>query len=789
MNFKTPHLGRAGAALTSALLLGGLAYWALPRPPAFTPADLERRWARLGAARPNVVLVTLDTMRAEHLGCYGYPQATTPNLDALARHGVVFAHASSVAPLTLPAHSSILTGMQPTFHGVRVNGSTALGQSQDTLAEVFSAKGYQTGAFVGAFVLDGRWGLNQGFDHYDDRFDLKKFKHLDLAAVQRPGNEVMDAALHWLESHKQGPFFAWIHLYDAHSPYEPPEPFLSRYQGRGPAGLYDGEIAFADAQVGRLVGWLRAAAVEEKTVLVIIGDHGEGLGSHGEGTHGYFVYDYATRVPFLVVTPLEELRGIRIDSQVSSVDLFPTVLGLAGIGGGTKLQGRSLLPVLFHPQAPVESYAYSESLTPNLQFGWGALHSLRSTRYKLIQAPRPELYDLATDPGEETNVFDRNPAEASRLAARLERLMAETGQDAPSPESADLDRETVEKLAALGYVGAPVAPRRPGEKASLADPKDKLRVFEGVQQAGEMILREEHAAAARTLEAALQEDPDMPQALLMLGGAYGELGRTQEAKAQFDRVLKGDPKSVQALVGMASVLMKEGKTGEVIALSKRTLSLDDHNTQAYALLGEVYTGQKKPAEALPFLEKAVEIQPKLTQNRLNLAACLIEVKQFARALALLEEIVRDYPRFPLAQFNLGLLYDEQGRLEEARVAYAAEVMAYPGHFKARFNLGKVLFQLGNDAAALDEMRAVVKLAPQLPQGYLFEARGLLKTNAAIDEVQPLVEKGLSLAETADMKALGWLLLADVYSRRQQPEKVAEALRKADSYVPARKPHP
>ena len=178
-----------------------------------------------------------------------------------------------------------------------------------------------------------------------------------------------------------------------------------------------------------------------------------------------------------------------------------------------------------------------------------------------------------------------------------------------------------------------------------------------------MILREEHAAAARTLEAALREDPDMPQALLMLGGAYGELGRTLEAKAQFDRVLKGDPKSVQALVGMASVLMKEGKTGEVIALSKRTLSLDDHNTQAYALLGEVYTGQQKPAVALPYLEKAVEIQPKLTQNRLNLAGCLIEVKQFARAEALLKEIVRDYPRFPLAQFNLGLLYDEQGRLE------------------------------------------------------------------------------------------------------------------------------
>lgn len=786
MEFKTRHLVRAGAVLASALLLGGLAYRLLARPPAFTPAALERRWARLGAARPNVVLVTLDTTRADHLGCYGYSQATTPNLDALAGRGVVFDHASAVAPLTQPAHSSIMTGMQPTYHGVRVNGATALGQSQETLAEVFSKRGYETGAFVGAFVLDGRWGLNQGFSTYDDRFDLKKYKHLDLAAVQRPGNEVMDSALAWLESHKARPFFAWIHLYDAHSPYEPPEPFFSKYKGRGLVGLYDGEIAFADQQVGRLVNWLKAEAIDQKTVLVIIGDHGEGLGSHGEGTHGYFVYDYATQVPFLVATPFEELRGIRVDSQVSSVDLFPTVLGLCGIGDGPKVQGRSLLPVLRRPQAQVETYAYAESMTPSLQFGWGALHSLRSTRYKLIEAPRPELYDLATDPGEETNVFDRNPAVASRLRARLDRLMAETAQDAPTPESADLDRETVERLAALGYVGAPVAARTSSEKASLADPKDKLRVFEGVQQAGEMILHEEHAAAARTLEAALREDPDMPQALLMLGGAYGELGRTEEAKAQFDRVLKNDPKSVQALVGMASVLMKEGKAAEVIALSKRTLSLDDHNTQAYALLGEVYTSQRKPAEALPYLEKAVAIQPKLTQNRLNLAGCLIEVKQFARAEALLEAIIKDYPRFPLALFNLGLLYDEQGRLADARAAYAAEVTAYPGHFKARFNLGKVLFQLGDDAAALDEMREVVKLAPQLPQGYLFQARGLLKTGAPVGEVQPLVEKGLSLAESADMKALGWLLLADVYSRRQQPEKVAEALKKADSYVPARK---
>jgi hypothetical protein len=211
---------------------------------------LRQAWAKKGVERPNVVLITLDTTRADHLGCYGDTGARTPAFDELAQSGVLFSQAASPAPLTLPSHCSIMTGLYPTYHGVRLNGTTALSQGQMTLAEVLSAQGYQTGAFIGAFVLDGRWGLNQGFLVYDDQFDMRKFKHLDLAGVQRPANEVMDAALHWLGGHKDGPFFAWIHLYDPHTPYDPPEPFRSQFGSRGPAGLYDGEIAFADQQVG-----------------------------------------------------------------------------------------------------------------------------------------------------------------------------------------------------------------------------------------------------------------------------------------------------------------------------------------------------------------------------------------------------------------------------------------------------------------------------------------------------------------------------------------------------------
>jgi tetratricopeptide (TPR) repeat protein len=264
----------------------------------------------------------------------------------------------------------------------------------------------------------------------------------------------------------------------------------------------------------------------------------------------------------------------------------------------------------------------------------------------------------------------------------------------------------------------------------------------------------------------------------MLGASYAELGRAKEAKAQFDQVLKKDPDSIPALVGLANILMREGKTDDVVTLSKRTLSMDPRNSQAYTLLGEVYLDQRQPAKALPHLEKAVEIQPKITQNRLNLAACLIDVQQFGRAEQVLREIVDEHPRFPGARFNQGVLFEEQGRIEEARTAYLAEVANYPHSFKARFNLGKILAGLGDWTGSNAQMREIVRIAPERAEGYLFLARGLLHERSPLDEIQGLAEKGLTLADTSELKALGWFLLADVFERRNQPDKVSVALRNA-----------
>ena len=739
-------------------------------------------WAKSGVEKPNVILITLDTTRADHLACYGYAGVSTPNLDAIAGRGVLFEQAATAAPLTLPAHSTIMTGMYPTYHGVRVNGNTALGDDQTTLAEVLAARGYETGAFIAAFVLDGRWGLKQGFAHYDDAFDLKKYKHLDLGEVQRPGNEVVDAALAWLDTAqvqallRLGPPLRSPRALRAARtlclrlcPPRPGRPLRRRDRLHGRT----------DRPPGRLAGPERPGQIDR---VVFVGDHGEGLGSHGEGTHGFFIYDYAMHVPLIVSTPFGALQGKRVPAQVSTADVFPTVLDLVGAAAPVKVQGRSLVGLMFDPERKDDVPAYGEAMASNIQFGWSALHTLRTPHYKYIDAPRAELYDLFADSGELSNVVGQVPAEARRMKDELDRLMAETGRGAPAPQAADLDKETMERLTALGYVGAPVSARKAsGESGPLADPKDKIAVFIAVTRAGELVLEEKYAEAVRSLESALREEPTIPQALSLLSTCYVELGRPEEAKATLDILLKEDPESVQGLISLANILLNEGKSDDVIALCKRTLSVDDKNTQAYTLIGEVYIEQEKYAEALPYFEKAVEIQPKITRTRLGLAAALVGSKQYDRAESELAAVTGESPKFPLARYNLGLLYEEKGRLEDARAAYEAEVKDYPQGYKARFNLGRILFRLGDKAASLAEMREVVKIAPKLAEGHLMLGRGLLDAGDPLAEVQTEVETGLSLAGTPELKTLGYFLLADIYNRRGDTVRMNEALAKANSY--------
>jgi tetratricopeptide (TPR) repeat protein len=368
------------------------------------------------------------------------------------------------------------------------------------------------------------------------------------------------------------------------------------------------------------------------------------------------------------------------------------------------------------------------------------------------------------------------------MKTELDRLMTETGRGAPTPQAANLDKETMERLTALGYVGAPVSSRKAAAaEAALPDPKDKLPVFVAVTRAGEMFLQSQYADAASLLESALKNEAVIPQAMLVLSTCYVELGRKDDAKATLDVLLKADPESVQGLIILANILIEERKNEDVIVLCKRALSVDERNSSACSLIGQIYMGELKYADALPYFEKAVDIQPKVARDRVTLAACLVGLKQYDRAEKLLKDVIQESPKFPLAHYNLGLLYEEQGKIGEARAEYALEVANYPAEFKSRFNLGKVLFKLGDKAGSLEQMREVVKIAPKLAEGHLLLARSLLYEPVPLDEVQAEVEKGLALAETNELKALGYYLMADVFNRKHEPQKVTEALKKAASY--------
>ena len=746
---------------------------------ALLSAACSRPAEEVTARGANVVLITLDTTRADHIGAYGYAAARTPNLDALASEGLLFEQCITPSGYTLPSHSSIMTGLYPPAHGVRLNGDSALGDAQTTLAEKLSAQGYRTGAFVGAFVLDGRWGLRQGFDHYDDQFQLGPDQRLDLARVQRPASAVVDGALQWLEQDRSKPFFAWLHFYDAHTPYEPPEPFRSQFNGGGPNAMYDGEIAFADSQVGRVMQWLREKGVADNTIVIVTSDHGEGLGSHGESEHGYYVYDYAVRVPLIMRVPAG--AKARVTKQVRTIDIFPTVLELVSAEPAPDVDGESLLPLLDRSNdADAPRYAYSESMATRLQYGWSALYSIRTNGHKFIEAPRSELYDLASDPGETKNRLDDQRRVALQLRRELAAIREAAETRAPKSQHANLDQETLSKLASLGYLGGGSS-KVVGDDKDLPDPKDKMHLYESVGYAANLISKDDYKQAAEVLEIVLNDDPNVPQAQLLLVSAYRKTGRTADARNILDRQLKQDASNVHALIAMAEIFAAEGRTDDMMAIAKQALAVDADNARAYELMAEIHMSRNDHEGAQPLLRKVVEIQPKLTRSRNNLAASLIATGNLGEAETLLQGILRDYPKFPHANFHVALLRERQGRLPEARAAYETELRNHPDSVVARFNLGELLMRVGDVRGAEEQMRTLVKQDAENARPYLMLARILMDRPGQLAEVERLARAGLSRATEPELKALCYFLLADVYSREGRRAELQDAVQKGQHY--------
>jgi choline-sulfatase len=758
---------------TLALATGlGLVWRAAHRPPR-TPDETRARLAGLDPAPAdvNVVVVTLDTLRADRLGCYGFRGISTPNIDRLAAEGVVFDRMTATVPLTFPSHSSMFTGLLPPRHGVRDNGGFFLDDERTTLAERMKAAGYATGAFVGAWVLESRWGLAQGFDHYSDRFDLSQFKVISLGTVQKKGDEVMDDALRWMGTVKGRRFFAWIHLYDPHTPYEPPEPWRSRYPGQP----YLGEVAYTDAVVGRLTEWLGRSGLEGRTAVVLSADHGESLGDHGEGTHAFFIYESTTHVPFIVRTPWG-LRG-RNATPASGVDLMPTVLDLAGLPPEPGIDGRSLARAVVDPAADLGGAAYSETYFPRYHFGWQHLRSLRDARYTFVDAPTPELYDRGTDAGEQANVFKANSRRADDMRRRMESM---AGQEAgKAPERKGLDPETLQRLAALGYVGN-VADADPA--AILPDPKDKIELF-GLMNAAKNAAQADRLEEAITrMRAVLARDPGIMDAHLTLGNWLAKAEKPEQAIEAFKQALSLKPDDEVAMLNLANAYRNRGKPDDALAaidIFRGALKTNPRNPQAWYQLATLYLDLGRVGDAKETFGEALAANPEMGAALNGLGVIAYHEGQAGEAESLVRRALQIDGELRTARYNLAGILEARGDIAQAERFYREELSTFPDHGRARFNLAQLLRQRGDRERYLAELRRGVELAPKFGPCYFFLAREELD-RGNLDEAARLASRGLEVDGRSEVGPLGYYVLADVYNRTGQPARARGEVEKARS---------
>lgn len=632
----------------------------------------------------NLVLITLDTVRADHLGSYGHAAARTPWLDRLATEGVRFTQASSPVPLTLPSHSSLLSGLLPPHHGLRNNGAGSFPDGRETLATLLSAQGWRTGAFVGAFVLDRRFGLARGFQTYDDEIERAPGATMSLEA-ERPGREVMDRALAWLGvilgEDTSKPFFLWVHLYDAHAPYSP---------------SYDGEIAKVDEQVGRLLRELETRGLSGTTVVAVAADHGESLGEHGELTHGLLLYEPTLHVPLLVKAP--GLAARVVETPVSLVDVGPTLAGLVGKALPGTLDGRDLSAALREGKEPPPSDLYAETQYPAV-FGWSPLSALRRRNLKYISSPKPELYDLTRDPHESKNLQGAKEEEgfAGRLAA------IESGAVETQKVSAGVaDAETRARLASLGYVAGGTAPSPKRTERTGRNPVEAVDLFQRFERAHNLLgsgRPEDAREALSELEALVAADPGNPVFRGKLAQAWkerGELGRAVPLYRQAAEDAPGDP---EAWYNLATALQQAGRLGEAREALATAMHLDPARPEAHNMLGIVHLAEGRPEEARQELELAVRLDPRNAHALNNLGNVLRDLRRPAEAEAAYRRAVAAAPRYAEPFNGLGTLEVERDRPVQALSYFEQALRLAPRYHEVRLNRAIAFDMAGETEAA------------------------------------------------------------------------------------------
>ena len=644
-----------------------------------------------------MLLITVDTLRPDALGWVS-GNNPTPALDALAASGVSFPAAVAPVPITLPSHASLMTGLVPRRHGVRDNGQI-FGPGLPTLAQSLRDEGYRTAAFVSGYPLAAEFGLDRGFDEYDDAFRSAR------GALERPAQETTAAALEWLRG-ARGPWFLWVHYYDPHDPYEPP----ARFQRPGPMGAYYGEVAAVDAAVGELLRGAKGPAAGKAAgdpLTVFLADHGESLGEHGESTHGFFVYDSTLLVPMVISWP-GRLEPRRQGAPARLVDVAPTLLDLLGLEPAAGIDGISLRPLL-QGKAQEIPPALLESRRPWISYGWAPLTALRHGGWKLIAAPKAELYDLATDPGETINRVDTDRRRARELQALLRQQ--ESLPEAASRSAAD--EETAARLRALGYAGAG-NPRRSLPPKGLADPKDRLPLWNLLGHAESAFARRDFEAALRSYGEVLDEEPENPYALARSGMAFLEIGDAANAAVRLEKAAARQPDRPEIRNSLAVALTRLRRFDEAERQWAELIRLQPRRAGAWAGLGNTLGVAKKSRRAVEALERAVELAPENAEHKVRLGFAAFAVGRVEQAVMNLEQAAElvGPESFPHCA-SLGILLLRQGNLPRARLWLGRSSPKEPDFAAGRIELARLELAAGDREAARRALADALRAAPHL----------------------------------------------------------------------------
>jgi arylsulfatase A-like enzyme/Tfp pilus assembly protein PilF len=685
----------------------------------------------------NVILITIDTLRADHLPVYGYSNVKTPNIDRLAESSLLFQDVIAEVPLTLPSHTSLLTGLLPTKHGVRDNATFVLDPKITTLAETLKSDGYATAAFVSSVVLDSRQQLNQGFDLYYDNFEESGVEEAPGAGIERRAADTEKEAEEWLMLNKDKKSFVWIHFYDPHDPYKPPEPYKSEYA----SNRYDGEIAYTDEVIGKLLTKLEELQLMNKTILILTADHGESLGEHGEPTHGIFLYDSTIKVPLLIRLP--EGKPKRIPDLARHIDIAPTVLDWLGIFPDPSVQGKSLVQ-LIQGKEKQKRIAYSESKFGELHYGWSPLESMTSSDYKFINAPKAELYARKEDPRETNNIIQQKNSIAKVLKDDLQEIL-KTASTADLQSTTKVNPEMEEKLRALGYVSTTMQSTPESRKI---DPKDKIYLHRHLAEAYSAITEKNYPQVIEKLSPLLKESADkqsfnIVEAHYLAGIAYAHLRQYPKAIEALQTTIRLRPDHTQALYNLAFAYHVTENYQEAEKYYKVIFAFQKDYLPAVVGLAKLYRVMNQPAEADQYFRKAVDayqkslLETKGSAARSKIHRSLAEIyfnaNDMNRAEENLKAAIELTPQEPALHYNLAQMYEARNQPLKAIEEYRKEIEISPSNYMAQNNLGLLYRQVGQLDVAIESFRQVLKIIPGDVQASYSLAETSLMAGRNLDE--------------------------------------------------------